>query len=361
MNRQPDLLGRTAELVDIPSVSFDEAAIGDHVASVLSEAAWLKVERVGANVIARTSLGRDSRLILAGHLDTVPPAGNHKARVDGGTVHGLGASDMKGGLAVMLELALASPEPAVDLSFVFYACEEVAESFSGLRSIEWERPELLEGDAAILGEPTAAAVEAGCQGVLRVRVVLKGVRAHTARPWVGRNAIHRLAPLLERCAAFEGRRPVLDGCEFREALQVVEIAGGVAGNVVPDEARLLVDHRFAPDRSVDDAFAEISAYLRPALSPRDGDEQTLESSSESALPGLGHPLLSSLVASSGAPPRAKLGWTDVAFFSSRGVPAANFGPGDPLLAHTAGEHVERAQLERAYNTLVKLVGSPPRR
>jgi succinyl-diaminopimelate desuccinylase len=353
------LVERTAELVDIPSVSHDEAAIGDHVASVLAAGApWLELHSLGANVVARTSLGHPSRLVLAGHTDTVPPKGNEGATVDGGTVRGVGSSDMKGGLAVMLELALRTPAPAVDLTFVFYACEEVERRHSGLLAVESERPDLLVGDAAVLGEPTDVVVEAGCQGVLRVRVVLRGVRAHTARPWVGRNAIHRLAPLLARCAAWEGRRPVLDGCEYREALQVVDVSGGVAGNVVPDEARVLVDHRFAPDRDADEAFTAVAEWLAPALSTDDGDEISIASAAPSAAPGLGHPLLASLVTASGCPPRAKLGWTDVAFFSERGIPAANYGPGDPLLAHTAGEHVRRDQLEAAYATLAGLVAVP---
>jgi succinyl-diaminopimelate desuccinylase len=361
VTKLPDLLGRTAELVDIASVSHHEQQIGDHLAGVIGPARWLEVTRVGENVVARTDLGRPYRLLLAGHTDTVPPNGNEGARVEGATLHGIGSADMKGGLAVMVEVALACEEPEVDLTFVFYACEEVDQRFSGLLEIERERPDLLAADAAILGEPTGAAVEAGCQGVLRVRAVVRGERAHTARPWTGRNAIHRLAPLLERCDLYESRRPVLDGCEFREALQVVEVSGGVAGNVVPDEARVLIDHRFAPDRSADEAFGSVAAFLAPALSPPAGDEVVLVSAAAPAMPGLSHPLLASLVTSSGAPPRAKLGWTDVSFFSARGVPAVNYGPGDPLVAHTASERVERAQLDTAFATLAALVGSEPRR
>ena len=355
----PDLLARTAELVEIPSVSHDEQEIGDRLASILGSAPWLEVTRLGRNVVARTDLGRRHRLLLAGHTDTVPPNGNEKPRVEGATLHGLGSADMKGGLAVMAEVALANPSPAVDITLVFYACEEVDQRHSGLLEIERERPDVLVADAAILGEPTGAAVEAGCQGVLRVRAVVRGERAHTARPWTGRNAIHRLAPLLERCAGYESRRPVLDGCEFREALQVVEVSGGVAGNVVPDEARVLIDHRFAPDRTADEAFDAVAAFLAPALSPPAGDEVALASVAAPAAPGLGHPLLSSLVTSSGMPPRAKLGWTDVSFFASRGVPAVNYGPGDPLVAHTAAERVERAQLDTAFTTLSELVAREP--
>lgn len=354
----PDLLARTAELVGIPSVSHDEGAIGDHIAGALGTVPWLEVIRIGRNVVARTSLGRPLRLLLAGHTDTVPPNGNERPSLHGTVLSGLGAADMKGGLAVMIELAISTPAPAVDLTFVFYACEEVAQRFSGLREIEVARPDLLLADAAVLGEPTGAVVEAGCQGVVRAAVVVRGERAHTARPWMGRNAIHRLASVLELCARYEGRRPVLGGCEYREALQAVHVEGGVAGNVVPDEARLVLNHRFAPDRTADDAFAALAAYLSPSLDER-GDTVALEDSSAAAAPGLSHPLLGALVAACGVPARAKLGWTDVSFFSARGVPAANFGPGDPAVAHSAAERVDRADLELALETLSRLVSAAP--
>jgi succinyl-diaminopimelate desuccinylase len=345
-----ELLRRTAELVDIPSVSHNEAAIADHIASVLGAAPWLELTRVGANIVARTLLGRPRRLVLAGHVDTVPANGNEKAVIEGTVLHGLGSADMKSGVATMIELALAVPEPAVDLSFVFYACEEVSRQFSGLLEIEAADASLLAGDAAILGEPTGALVEAGCQGVLRVAAVLRGERAHSARPWTGVNAIHRLAPLLTLVASYEERRPVIDGCEYREALQAVEVSGGVAANVVPDEARVWLNHRFAPDRTVDEAYAVLSAYLGGVV-----DEISLEDSSPAAPPGLGHPLLAALVERSGAPPRAKLGWTDVAFFTERGVPAANYGPGEPTVAHSAHEQVGLAQIVTVYETLRALV------
>jgi succinyl-diaminopimelate desuccinylase len=212
-----DLLALTAELVDIPSVSFDEAAITSFVEARLRSVPWLSVERLGDNVVARTSLGRPHRLLLVGHTDTVPPNGNERARVDGDVLWGLGAADMKGGVAVLLDLASTVAEPAVDVSYVFYACEEVAAEHSGLAVLASARPDLLAGDAAILGEPTGGAVEAGCQGTMRLEVVLRGERAHTARPWMGRNAVHRLGRLLAVVEAFEERRPVLDGCEYREA------------------------------------------------------------------------------------------------------------------------------------------------
>jgi len=350
-----DLLARTAELVAVASVSHDERELADLVHVELSAVPWLEVTRIEDNVVARTHLGRPRRLVLAGHLDTVPPAGNERPRIDGDVLHGLGSADMKGGLAVMLALAGGLRSPSVDATYVFYACEEVATHFSGLKVVDRERPDLLAGDAAVLAEPTGARVEAGCQGVLRLEARLRGARAHTARPWTGRNAIHRLAPLLELVAGFEERRPVLDGCEYREALQAVGVSGGVAGNVVPDDARVAMSHRFAPDRDGEQAYAALRAYLAPALSPEVGDELVVEDSAPAAAPMLGHPLLASLVVSSGAPPRAKLGWTDVAFFAERGVPAANFGPGDPLVAHTAQERVERADLEAVHAALARVL------
>jgi len=266
---------------------------------------------------------------------------------------------MKGGLAVMLELARGVVDPAVDVTYVFYACEEVEQRFSGLSEIDRFDPGLLAADAAVLAEPTAAAVEAGCQGVLRVGVRLGGTRAHAARSWTGVNAIHRLRGLLERLGAFDERRPMLGGCEYREALQAVRVEGGVANNVVPDGARIVLSHRYAPDRTKDQAFESIRELLSPALDERLGDEVVLEDFALAAAPMLEHPLLAALVAATSEPPRAKLGWSDVSFFSARGVPAANFGPGDPLLAHSAGEWVGRTQLETVWESLEKLLSSGP--
>lgn len=360
MSPGADLLALTAELVDIPSVSHDERALADHVEMALRAVPWLEVTRVANNVVARTQLGRaGGRLILAGHLDTVPANGNEKARIEGDVCWGLGSADMKAGCAVFLELARTVAEPALDVTYVFYECEEVASRYSGLRTLAAARPELLEGDAAVLGEPTGAAIEAGCQGTLRLELTLGGVRAHTARPWKGRNAIHRLAPVLERCASYTGRRPVLDGCEFAEALQAVHVDGGVAGNVVPDEARAVLNHRFAPDRSVDEAVAQVREVLGDAVDEAGGDRVELVDSAAGALPGLTHPLLARLVAAAGASPRAKLGWTDVAFFSARGIPATNFGPGDPGVAHAADERVDRAELEAVHAALSGLLAAGP--
>lgn len=353
-----DLLSLTASLVDIPSVSHDEGAIADHLEAELTAVPWLAVERVGHNVVARTDLGRPERLVLAGHTDTVPANGNDRARVEGETLHGLGASDMKSGVAVFLELARTVTEPACDVTYVFYAAEEVAAEHNGLRVLFAERPDLVAGDVAILGEPTDATVEAGCQGTLRVAVHLAGRRAHTARPWMGVNAIHRLGPVLAAVERFDARRPVLDGCEFREALQAVAVEGGVAGNVVPDGATVVLNHRFAPDRDADEALRVVSDALAPALG--DGDEIELLDSAPAAAPGLAHPLLAALVARNDLTVRAKLGWTDVARFAAAGIPAVNYGPGEPTLAHTREERVDRAPIEATHAALADLLdnGAP---
>jgi succinyl-diaminopimelate desuccinylase len=350
-----DLLAATVDLMAMPSVSGEEDEIAGAVQRVLAACAWLDVERVGDNVVARTALGREQRLVLAGHLDTVPPGANAGPVVEGDTVWGVGASDMKGGLAVMLDLATTVPAPTVDVTWCFYAREEISRSLSGLFELWEERPDLLAGDAAILGEPTGALVEAGCQGTMRVRITLQGVRAHTARPFTGRNAIHRLAPLLQRVADWPPREVVLDGCTYAEQLQVVAVEGGVAGNVVPDHVEVSVNHRYAPDRRRAEAEAFLRELLDPVLELDAGDTWEVLDAGDGAPPSLGHPLLKSLVEQSGAPPKAKVGWTDVASFWEHGVPAANFGPGDPLLAHHPDERVTRAQLERTREVLHALL------
>ncbi|HEY5108026.1 MAG TPA: succinyl-diaminopimelate desuccinylase [Acidimicrobiales bacterium] len=351
----PDgLLGLATALVGIPSVSHHERAMADAVQAALELCPWLEVERVGDNVVARTQLDRERRVLLAGHLDTVPPAeGNDEPRVEGTTLFGLGAADMKGGLAVFLHLAGTLREPVADVTWCFYAGEEVAREFNGLGHVWDVRPDLLAADVAILGEPTGGLVEAGCQGTLRVRVRLAGQRAHTARPYAGRNAIHRLGPVLAAVAGFEVRRPVIDGCEYAEQLQVVSVEGGVAGNVVPDEAVVVVNHRFAPDRTVEQAESVVRELLAPHLEP--GDHWELVDASAGAPPSLDHPVLAALVAATGVPPVAKVGWTDVASFWAHGIPAANFGPADPLLAHTPGEHVSEQELRDAARVLDTLL------
>ncbi len=350
-----DLLALTAELVAMPSVSFQEAAFVDWLERELKALDHLEVTRVGDNLVARTDLGRERRLILAGHTDTVEVNGNADPRIDGNVLWGLGSADMKGGLAVWLELARTVAEPAVDVSYVFYAREEVAQEHNGLNELRAERPDLLVADCAILGEPTSAAVEAGCQGAVRFQLTLAGARAHTARPWMGRNAIHRLAPILTKLADYRSRTPTIDGCTYREAVQAVSVDGGIAGNVVPDAAVLRIHHRYAPDRNP----AQAEDWVRDLLAPDLDDEDLLEVVDQSppCAPSLAHPLLARLVQDNSLEVRAKLGWTDVARFHEMGIPATNFGPGDPTVAHSAGEFLDRASLEAVHTAVHRLLTS----
>ncbi len=333
----------------MPSESFGEARLSALIEARVSAFGHLRVDRIGDNVVARTHLGRAHRVLLAGHLDTVPANGNAEAVLRGDTLWGVGSADMKSGLAVMLAIAETVQEPSVDLTFVFYAREEVAAELSGLGEIARERPDLLDGDVAVLGEPTGGHLEAGCQGQLRVEVSLGGTRAHTARPWKGRNAIHRLGELLSALGSFEPREPVIEGCRFRESLQAVNVSGGVAGNVVPDSATVTISYRFAPDRSTDQAVD----WLRSMLAPYLDDEDTFEVGdlAPAAAPALDHPFVAGMVARGELAVGAKLGWTDVARFAELGVPAVNFGPGDATLAHTAEEHVSRGPIESTYAVL----------
>jgi succinyl-diaminopimelate desuccinylase len=347
------LLQLTADLVDLPSVSFEEGAIADWFEAELRMIDGLEVTRVGDNVVARTNLGRRFRVALGGHLDTVPVNDNATARIEGQVLYGLGSADMKSGLAVMLELARAVREPAVDVTYVFYAREEVSLEHNGLRELFREVPDLLAADVAILGEPTDAVLEAGCQGTMRARVTFRGARAHTARPWMGRNAIHRLGGLLAALEEIEHRSPIIDGCEFREAMQAVFVEGGVAGNVVPDAATVTVNHRFAPDRSPVEAEDYVRSIVSAFMEEGDGFEVT--DMSPAARPDLHHPLMAAFIGRNDLIVRAKLGWTDVAFFSEQGIPAVNFGPGDATLAHTQNEHLNEIPLVMAYQALEELL------
>ncbi len=349
-----DLLAATAELVAVPSLSTEEGLIADHVESLLRSHAWLDVSRVGDNVVARTDLGLPDRVVLAGHLDTVPPNGNAAPKIDGTTLWGLGSTDMKGGLAVMLDLAGTLGRPNCDVTYVFYVAEEIAREHNGLLALAGAEPGLIDASAAIVCEPTNCRVEAGCQGVLKVDIAVAGRRAHVARPWTGRNAIHRLAPLLAGVAGWPGREVQIDGCTYTESLQAVGVSGGVASNVLPDRAVLQLNYRFAPDRDTAAAGEALREIVAPWLEA--GDSFTVADSAPSAPPLLNHPLLARLVNAASGPVSGKLGWTDVAFFAERGIPAANFGPGDPELAHTAGEMITRASLEEARQVLGRLLG-----
>jgi succinyl-diaminopimelate desuccinylase len=352
-----DLFGLTAALVAVPSESHHEAELAAIVRERLAaRAPSLAVESVGASVVARTRLGLDRRVVLGGHLDTVPANGNGTPTIDGDVLHGLGSADMKGGLAVLLRLAEeldAQPDRARhDVTLAFYECEEVADRHNGLRRIFETSPDLLAGDFAVLLEPTDAWVEAGCQGVVVLAARFDGERAHTARPWMGRNAIHRALPVLTRLASQEMGVVDVDGLEYRESLQVVRVDGGIEGkhNVVPDSCTIVVGRRFAPCFTVEQAEEQVRALLDGA------DAVEVLQAQPAAAPNLTNPLVAEFVDGLSLPVRPKLGWTDVARFASRGVPAVNFGPGDPEIAHTAGELVTRDSIERAHTTLARFVG-----
>jgi succinyl-diaminopimelate desuccinylase len=334
-----DAVTLTERLVDIESVSRDEQRIADAVEDALRPLAHLSLTRRGNTVVARTDLGRTERVVIAGHLDTVPVNGNLPARREGGLLHGLGTCDMKGGDAVILRLAATVPEPNRDVTYILYEAEEIEAEHNGLHLLARSDPHLMEADFAILMEPSNAVVEAGCQGTLRVEVRTTGERAHSARSWRGVNAIHGAAEVLRRLTEYDARRPVIDGLEYHEGLNAVFIRGGVAGNVLPDGCVVEVNHRFAPDRSE----AEAEAFVREFF---DGYDVTLTDSAPGALPGLDVPAAKAFVDAVGGEVNPKFGWTDVARFTALGVPAVNFGPGDPQLAHKQEEHVPVEHIER---------------
>ena len=333
MDLQLDGAALTAQLVDTPSVSGEEGPLTDAIEGALRSLPHLTVHRDGNAIVARTTLGRPERVILAGHVDTVPVAGNLPSRREGSRLFGCGTTDMKSGLAVQLRLAASLTAPRRDVTYVFYDCEEVAADRNGLLRLSRNRPDLLAGDFAVLMEPSSGEIEGGCQGTLRAEVTVAGQRAHTARSWMGRNAIHEAGAVLDVLRAYTPREPEVDGLRYHEGLNAVGIRGGVAGNVVPDECAVTVNYRFAPDltgeRAADFVRSVFSAWPVRVRDVADG-----------ARPGLGQPAAAEFVAAVGGTPRAKLGWTDVARFSALGIPAVNYGPGISEIAHTAGEYVE---------------------
>jgi succinyl-diaminopimelate desuccinylase len=325
----------TARLIDIASVSGTEGPIADAIEAALGACGHLKLSRDGNALVARTELGRPQRVVLAGHIDTVPIADNVPSRVEEGVLYGCGAADMKSGVAVQLKLAAEVTAPVMDVTYVFYDCEEVESERNGLLRLSRNSPASLAGDFAILLEPTDGVVEGGCQGTLRAEVATRGERAHSARAWMGHNAIHDAADVLGILRAYRAREPEVEGLRYHEGLNAVGIRGGVAGNVIPDECVVTVNYRFAPDRSAQQAAEHVRELF--------GNWQvTITDVIGGARPGLGSPAAASFVAAMGAEPRAKLGWTDVARFDTLGIPAVNFGPGDPSLAHSRGEHVPLA-------------------
>lgn len=324
--------GLTAQLIDIESVSGSEGPLADAIEAALRRLGHLSVHRDGNAVVARTQAGRAQRVVLAGHIDTVPVAANLPSVTKRDTIYGCGASDMKSGVAVALRLAAQVPEPARDVTYVFYDCEEIESSRNGLLRLSRGEPGLLAGDFAVLMEPTSGVVEGGCQGTLRAEIRAAGVRAHSARSWLGVNAIHEAGKILDVLRGYQAAEPDVDGLIYHEGLNAVGITGGVAGNVIPDECVVTVNFRFAPDRTPDQAAEHLTDVFA-------GWDVEVTDGAGGARPGLGSPAAASFVSAMGGAPRAKLGWTDVARFDALGVPAVNFGPGDPNCAHRADEHV----------------------
>ncbi len=335
----------TAALVDVESMSGDEQRIADLVEDALQPLTHLQVVRDGNAVIARTDIGRAERVVVAGHLDTVPIADNVPSRLDGDRLYGCGTSDMKAGVAVQLRLAAHIPEPNRDVTYVFYDCEEIDATQNGLRRLAHTLPDLITGDFAILMEPSNARVEGGCQGTLHATVTVRGERAHSARGWLGHNAIHAAAPILRRLAEYRPERVLVDGLEYREGLNATLINGGNAANVIPDECVVNVNYRFAPSRTLEEAFGCVVA-LFPEF------EVTLVDGEAGARPGLDQPAAAAFVRAVGGDVLPKFGWTDVARFSALGVPAVNFGPGDPNVAHTRGEYVDLERVAACEQSMV---------
>ncbi|GAA4670753.1 succinyl-diaminopimelate desuccinylase [Frondihabitans cladoniiphilus] len=326
----------TRQLCDIESVSGDEKVVADEIWAVLTAAPHLDLFRDGDAIVARTNLGRERRVVIAGHIDTVPINANVPTRYetidDVEYLWGRGTVDMKGGCAVQLKLAVELSEPLVDVTWVWYDHEEVSDALNGLGRLSRVRPDLLAADFAILMEPSNASVEGGCNGNLRAEIRTFGLRSHSARSWLGDNAIHKAAPILDILAGYEAREVEVDGLVYREGLNAVGISGGVAGNVIPDEAMVHVNYRFAPSRSADEAVAHITELF--------GDfEVTIVDLAAGARPGLDAPLAQEFLAAVGGTAAPKYGWTDVARFSALGIPAVNYGPGDPQKAHADDERV----------------------
>lgn len=341
-----DVVALTESLVDIESVSHNEVALADAIEQTLLGLAHLEVTRIGNSLVARTDLGRPERVVIAGHIDTVPLNRNLPVRNDGDRLHGLGTCDMKGGVAVALRLAHTVPEPNRDVTFVFYECEEIDDVYNGLGLIAAQRPDLVEADFAILMEPSDAVVEAGCQGTLRVEVTARGERAHSARSWRGVNAIHQAGEILRRLGEYDARKPVIDALEYHEGLNAVLISGGVATNVLPDECVVTVNYRFAPDRSEAEALAYVKDFFG-------GFEVEVTDSAPGALPGLGVPAAKAFVDAVGGAVNPKFGWTDVARFTGLGIPAVNYGPANPNQAHADDEHCRVDDLFTCRDALVR--------
>ncbi len=343
-----DVVDVAAALIDIPSESHHEHEIADSLDAALSDRPHLRVRRSGNALIAEVG---EPRVVVAGHLDTVPSAGNLPHRIEGDRLFGLGSVDMKGGLAVAAKIAHDVTDPHVGVRFIFYDCEEVAAVHNGLARLASEDENILRADLAIVMEPSNGVVEGGCQGTIRVEVRAEGERAHSARSWQGRNAVHGASDILGRLSTYQPREPMVDGLRYREGLNAVGIRGGVAGNVIPDECIVTVNYRFAPDISVPQAIEHVQEVF-------EGYDVTVTDEASGSRPGLDQPFVAQFVNAIGLPAKPKYGWTDVARFSNAGTPALNYGPGDPTLAHTADENVSVRQIREVYESLKRWLVTP---
>jgi succinyl-diaminopimelate desuccinylase len=341
LNLEGDLVELTRAVCDIESVSGNEKELADAIESALAKYSHLEVIRDGDAIVARTNFGHATRVVIAGHIDTVPVANNLPIKLlpmeREQVLWGRGTVDMKAGVAVQLKLAATLNKTNTDVTWVFYDHEEVEASLNGLGRIARNRPDLLDASFAVLCEPSNAQVEGGCNGTIRVEVRARGVKAHSARSWMGKNAVHASAEILNRLNAYEPQSVEVDGLVYRESMNAVLISGGMATNVIPDECVVTVNYRFAPSKSGDEAAAHLSELF-------DGFEVAVTDLSEGARPGLDLPEAAAFVAATGSIPKPKYGWTDVARFSALGIPAVNFGPGDPNKAHADDENVPVSQI-----------------
>jgi succinyl-diaminopimelate desuccinylase len=341
LNLEGDLVELTRAVCDIESVSGNEKELADAIESSLAKYSHLEVIRDGDAIVARTNFGHATRVVIAGHIDTVPVADNLPIKLlpmeREQVLWGRGTVDMKAGVAVQLKLAATLNKTNTDVTWVFYDHEEVEASLNGLGRIARNRPDLLDASFAVLCEPSNAQVEGGCNGTIRVEVRARGVKAHSARSWMGKNAVHASAEILNRLNAYEPQSIEVDGLVYRESMNAVLISGGMATNVIPDECVVTVNYRFAPSKSGDEAAAHLSELF-------DGFEVVVTDLSEGARPGLDLPEAAAFVAATGSEPKPKYGWTDVARFSALGIPAVNFGPGDPNKAHADDENVPVSQI-----------------
>jgi succinyl-diaminopimelate desuccinylase len=342
------LAQRTLDLVNIPSESGSEAAIHAYID------ANTPLERVlddGETLLVAKRAGKPL-VLLAGHLDTVPAQGNLSGRIEDGAVVGLGASDMKGGVAVMVELArwAADTKLAHDVAFLFFPREELGPAHNPLPAVFERSPLVDEAALVICLEPTDNTLQLGCLGNLVARVVFEGRSAHSARPWLGVNAIELAFEGLRNVFALEPRDAEVGGLVFREVLSVTEFHAGVASNVIPGRAEAVLNFRYAPDRSPDDAEARIRELVGLEL-------EVLSNSPPAHVPS-SSPLVERLRTAGAFEVQPKQAWTNVADFAARGLDAVNLGPGATRYAHAVDEQVEIAELERTFAALQRfLLGS----